>query len=159
MTIVKSYATRPPRNEEERTRSMDHIFISEDEVEQYIDKIVAYTKINGYQYFTTTDILDKSDVYLIDPIGIESLFQHVAGRYNFVFVYISTDPQIALERAKLRGDDLEVFQKRRADENAQFDAYEKSQKWDLHIKNNTTIEDAVGCFETLLPKEEREKHD
>ena len=41
-----SYTTRPRRDGEEDT----HIFIKDEEVEQYKDSIIAYTEINNCKY-------------------------------------------------------------------------------------------------------------
>lgn len=74
LNLVKSYTTRPPRPKE-LTGESDHYFITEEEYETQKDQfdIVAYTEINGFKYFTTEDILNNSDVYVIDPKGIEYL--------------------------------------------------------------------------------------
>lgn len=74
LKLVKSYTTRPPRNEKESINSKDHIFITEDDVEKYKDDIAAYTEINGYKYFTTMDQIDECDAYVIDPNGINNHF-------------------------------------------------------------------------------------
>ena len=47
MTCVKSYTTRPKREDEKD--HTDHIFISEEEVEKYRDVMAAWTEIEGNQ--------------------------------------------------------------------------------------------------------------
>ena len=61
-----SYATRPRRDGEGDT----HIFISDDEAKQFVDKMIAYTRIGEYQYFATIPQLYESDFYVIDPQGV-----------------------------------------------------------------------------------------
>ena len=68
---VVSYTTRPMRKNEKD--GSDHIFISDNELNTYKDDIEAYTEINGYKYFTTFDIIDHSDIYVIDPNGSDNL--------------------------------------------------------------------------------------
>ena len=75
---VKSYATRQPRPGETSENS-DHIFISEEDVAGYENDMVAYTEINGAKFFVTHEILDKSDIYVIDPVGNQVLAEYRRG--------------------------------------------------------------------------------
>ena len=63
LSILSSYATRPRRPGE----TNEHIFITPEEVEQYKNDFVAYTKIGDYEYFSTKQQLLESDFYIIDP--------------------------------------------------------------------------------------------
>lgn len=98
---VKSYTTRPKRYKTEDT----HIFIKEEEAENY-DDLIAYTEINGYKYFATRDQLNTADYYIIDPDGIEYLLKKVPD-LNYKIIYIYTDENIRKERACTRGDKTE----------------------------------------------------
>ena len=64
MKVLKSYTTREPKFEGEDS----HIFISEDEVDNYPNK-VASTVLNDTIYFATQEQYDDSDIYIIDPYG------------------------------------------------------------------------------------------
>ncbi len=65
---VQSYTTRKPRYEGER----GHIFITEEEyLKTPKEEIMAYTFFDGNHYFATRELLDNSDVYVVDPDGIE----------------------------------------------------------------------------------------
>lgn len=123
LKMVKSYTTRPMRPNEDSETS-DHIFITPEEVEQFRQDIVAYTRINGYEYFVTSDILSQSDVYVIDPNGIDSLIRNVGESYRFVQIYISTPYKIALKRAIKRGD--KNFEERRISENRSLNNMRKT---------------------------------
>ena len=71
LSLLKSYCTRPPRLGEVNP---DHIFISPDKVENYRNRMIAYTdKVDEYERFATIDQLRESDVYIIDPIGLKYL--------------------------------------------------------------------------------------
>ena len=59
---IISYTTRPRRNGEGDT----HIFVDDAVYESMKDNIAAYTEINGFKYWTTTDQLYNNDVYIID---------------------------------------------------------------------------------------------
>lgn len=152
LRVVKSYTTRPPRPNE-LDGPCDHYFITEEEVSQYENEIIAYTEINGYKYFTTKSELDQCDAYVIDPRGIEYLKDKCGGEYKFVTVYVRTSPEITRKRVESRGDDLEVFQKRSTDEDDQFRQFEKDMAWDYHLLNNDSFERAVETMSKFMKRE------
>ena len=141
LTSVKSYTTRPMREDDKIMD--DHIFIKDTEVDQYKDGMAAYTEIDGYKYFTTFDIIDNSDVYIIDPIGADSLKVKCKDKYQFIEIYIRTPAKIAGARAKARGQDMRVFKSRWIDENAQFTEYEKHHTFQYHLRNDRPFEESV----------------
>lgn len=145
--LVKSYTTRPMRPNEDSETS-DHIFIKPEDVERFQHDIVAYTRINGYEYFVTSEILSQSDVYVIDPNGVESLIRNAGESYNFVQIYISTPYKIALKRALERGD--KNFEERRISENSQFKTYEENNSWDYFIENIGDFESAVDMLADIM---------
>ena len=138
---VVSYTTRPMRKSEKN--GSDHIFITDAEVAQYENDIAAYTEINGYKYFTTYDVIDKSDIYVIDPIGVDNLKIKCGDQYEFVEIYIRTPQKIAEQRAKLRGDKLKDFKQRWVAENQQFTDYENRHTFAWHLRNNRPFEESV----------------
>ena len=139
---VVSYTTRPMRESEKN--GSDHIFISEDEVSKYENDIVAYTEINGYKYFTTFDSVDKSDVYVIDPEGLDNLKIKYGDKYDFVEIYIRTPQKMAEERARKRGDKLKEFKERWVSENKQFTDYENRHTFAWHLRNDRPFEESVN---------------
>lgn len=154
LTQVKSYTTRPPREKEVKYPELsDHYFIDESEVEKYRDDIVAYTEIKGNKYFTTKNILDSSDLYVIDPNGIDYLKRECGNEYNFIVVYVRVTAKIGLLRAKDRGDDLDVYKERIKAEDEQFSQFEKNMLWDYHILNNDSFERAVETMKKIIKKE------
>lgn len=139
---VVSYTTRPKRKSEKN--GSDYIFITDDEVSQYENQIAAYTEINGYKYFTTFDIIDHSDIYVIDPNGIDNLKIKCGDKYDFVEIYIRTPQKIAEERAKKRGDRLKDFKERWVSENKQFSDYENRHTFSWHLRNDRPFEESVN---------------
>lgn len=154
LKLVKSYTTRPMRTNEDLGTS-DHIFIKPEDIEQFRHDIVAYTCINGYEYFVTSDILKQSDVYVIDPNGVESLIRNAGESYNFVQIYISTPYKIVLERAIKRGD--KNFEERRISENLQFEQYEKNEPWDYFIENIGNFESTVDMLVDIMNNRDAKK--
>lgn len=141
LTQVVSYTTRPMRKSEKN--GSDHIFITDEEVSQYEDDIAAYTEINGYKYFTTYDVIDKADIYVIDPIGVDNLKIKCGDRYEFIEIYIRTPQKIAEERARIRGDKLEDFKQRWVSENKQFTYYENRHTFEWHLRNDRPFDESV----------------
>lgn len=141
LTQVVSYTTRPMRKSEKN--GSDHIFITDEEVSQYEDDIAAYTEINGYKYFTTYDVIDKADIYVIDPIGVDNLKIKCGDRYEFIEIYIRTPQKIAEERARIRGDKLEDFKQRWVSENKQFTDYENRHTFEWHLRNDRPFDESV----------------
>lgn len=141
LTQVVSYTTRPMRKSEKN--GSDHIFITDGEVAQYANDIAAYTEINGYKYFTTYDVIDKSDIYVVDPIGVDSLKIKCDDKYEFIEIYIRTPLKIAERRAKLRGDKLKDFKQRYDSENQQFTNYEHRHTFTWHLRNDRPFDESV----------------
>ena len=142
LVLVTSYTTRPMRESEKN--GSDHIFISDNEVSKYENDIASYTEINGYKYFTTYNTIDKSDIYVIDPIGVDSLKIKCGDKYDFVEIYIRTPQKIAEERARKRGDKLKDFKERWVSENKQFTDYEDRHTFSWHLRNDRPFEESVN---------------
>lgn len=141
LTQVISYTTRPMRKSEKN--GSDHIFISEDEVSKYENNIAAYTEINGYKYFTTFEQIESSDVYVIDPIGVDNLKIKCGDKYDFVEIYIRTPQKLAETRARMRGDKLKDFKERWVSENKQFTDYENRHTFAWHLRNDRPFDESV----------------
>ena len=115
-----STTTRPRRTPSENT----HVFVSEEEANKMTDR-VAETFINGYQYFATRGQYEASDIYVIDPRGIEYLVK--MSSLPIAIVYVSQPFETRLEHAASRGDpevEKAVFMKRHESENQQFSDFE-----------------------------------
>ena len=120
---IKSYTTRPKRNENEDT----HTFITKEEADKITDKI-AVTEINGYEYFATHSQVKENDIYIIDPNGLKVLCENLKDE-SMIVIYVKADDEERKKRAIDRADDeekeLEIFNKRNESENEQFTEFEK----------------------------------
>lgn len=155
LRMMKSYTSRPPRAGETE-RNTDHYFVDQDTIIKLLgqdDKVCAYTAMNGYYYLGLKEDLDHSDVYVIDPEGLEDLQRRYSKGYEFVQVYVRVAPQIGMRRAAARGDNLALFRKRYDAENTRFARYETDMPWDYHILNHSSLEDAVKKMCRILGKE------
>lgn len=99
LTPVESYTTRPPRYPDEK----GHIFVTEEHFSA-LGEMCAYTEYNGYRYGVTKNILDASDIYVIDPDGALYLFDRYTGK-NLYYIWLDTSPIVCYERMIVRGDE------------------------------------------------------
>lgn len=161
MKILLSYTTRPKRFENENT----HIFIDKSDVINYKDKI-ASTVINGYEYFSTKTQLDNSDIYIIDPNGLNELLSNTPNE-EFCILYISVldkelHTKMAINRSKDTNKELEIFNNRYNDENEQFCNFEdkisninnfpKNVKNIIQIYNNYNKEELQYTLKQIFDK-------
>lgn len=144
LNVVKSYATRKPRPEEleKGLENCDHIFVSDEEYDK-LENITAETEINGVRYCTTQEILDNSDIYVIDPKGIKDLKERCGSRYKLLQFYIYADADKRAARFVARGETKAKFEAREQSEDEQFCNYENNHGWDIIIYNNWDIDTAV----------------
>ena len=115
---IISYTTRPPRDGEVGT----HIFVDDSVYEEMRaeNNVAAYTNINSYHYWSTMDQLYENDVYIIDSLGVQTLEDLGLTDIDLCSIYINVPFEVRLNRALIRGDDIEVFASRTASETEQF---------------------------------------
>lgn len=150
LKVVQSYTTRPSRPGETSENS-DHVFITSDQVDQFQSQIIVSTNINGYEYFVTKDILDNSDIYVIDPAGLSFLQKY--DEYEIIPIYIAVDYEIGMQRATQRGDDLQGWKQRYEAENEQFSDFEDMIQRGYHcavVNNNGNLEFAIEQVRRLI---------
>ena len=95
---LQSYTTRPPRSQNET----GHIFITDVEFDNLQD-IIAYTDYNNYRYCATAEQANNSDVYVIDPAGIDYLKTHYKGK-PIKIINITSPVHTKINRMEQRGD-------------------------------------------------------
>lgn len=155
LKLLKSYITRPMRNGE--IADADHTFIEPDKVDLYKDRMIAYTdKIDQYVRFATIDQLLDSDLYIIDPSGIDYLrtckFKELKD-IELIEIYIRVPYTKAIHYALKRGDSLDAFQQRYDSESKQFSYYEHHQQLKYHILNDGDFNDTYNKLENIIKKE------
>lgn len=96
---VQSYTTRPPRYPYEQ----GHTFISDEEYDA-LDDIVAFTDYNNHRYCATASQLDKSQVYVVDIPGVESMLRLYKTNRKIIIFYLSATVHTKITRMKMRGD-------------------------------------------------------
>lgn len=134
LTAITSYTTRPRRENEGDT----HIFTTKDVYEQMKEggNVAAYTEIADNMYWTTVEQLYENDVYIIDPIGVNTLYALNLPNLRIVTVFINTPDKIREDRAlNSRGDDKQKFRLRDFAERGQFREMLKDANFDYAISN------------------------
>ena len=136
---IVSYSTRPPRDSEVNGR--EHYFISDKEADELLETkdVIAYTKIGNYRYFVTEECIEKGNIYIIDPEGIENLETNHP-EYDLYKTYIKTSLPKRIWRARKRSDFKTAYFKRVRSEHKQFKKYEDEKGYDV-LFNNSKYED------------------
>lgn len=99
LVTVQSYTERPRRTVLER----GHIFVSPEEFDR-LEDLVAYTLYNGYRYGVPSQMIDDSDLYVIDPAGIEYLKHNYKGNKGIFVIGIDCPENLCKQRMLQRGD-------------------------------------------------------
>ena len=132
-----SYTTRPRRDNEGNT----HIFVDEDIYFRMREdgQIAAYTNINNVHYWSTIEQICESDIYIIDPLGVQALKQLNIPNLRLVTIYINVPENIRKERAIQRGDDMTIYRSRCLSERDQFRQLKRDANFDYAISNSDAI--------------------
>ena len=109
MKPLRSYTTRPSRGESD----ISHTFISDDEFDNLkLADIMAYTEFDGHRYCATVQQIESSDIYAVDPDGVEFFMSHYQGEKVPIVVYFNIPEHICLARLRDRDGSLEQASKR-----------------------------------------------
>ena len=147
-----SYTDRPKRSEDEDT----HIFLTKEEADKMCleEKIAAYTVFDGHQYFCTEKQIDESDIYVIDPAGLDNLKKLYAGDKHMYSLYIFATEEERMQRMLDRGQTQEEAAQRIEHDRYAFDGVKK--KVDLAVRNKK-LKRAVKKVERLIKEFEQDE--
>lgn len=138
---VVSYTDRPIRQGEQNGK--EHVFLSKEEMTEFLNSnkkdIAAYTQIgeSGYRYCAMISVIDRSDIYIIDPNGLKEFKERTGDRYNIVSIYIDCPLQERRKRSEKRGDGVAKFEARVAAESEQFAKFREEHGYDHVIDNGS----------------------
>lgn len=138
---VVSYTDRPIRQGEQNGK--EHIFLSKEEMTEFLNSnkkdIAAYTQIGetGYRYCAMTSVIDRSDIYIIDPNGLKEFKERTGDRYNIVSIYIDCPLKERRKRTEGRSDAVSKFEARVAAESGQFAKFREEHGYDHVIDNGS----------------------
>lgn len=121
LTQLKSYTDRPQRKGEADT----HIFVATEDLPT--QNVIAKTKIGPYTYLATKEQFDTSDVYVIDPKGVEDL-DKVLLKGSLDLIYVIAPLGVRYKRWEKRDPKPTAqtdFQQRVEAEFKEFELFEK----------------------------------
>lgn len=139
---VISSTTRPRRTPDENT----HLFLTEDEYHQREADMVAATFFCGAYYGAEAAVVNASDFYIIDPVGIRSLRRNLITR-DIKAVYITASEDTRRARMMARGQSGEAAEERIVHDRTAFAGFTE---WDAQITNEGDIETALAALEAIL---------
>lgn len=145
---LQSYTTRPKRYENEA----GHIFITDQEFDS-LNGICAYTMFNGHKYCATSKQVDESDLYIIDPYGIDYFRARYTGDKIARIIYIECPEKTRFIRMIERGDTGDQALGRILNDRKQFKNIESIA--DLVIDNNINKESSIKIIEDYITKIKR----
>lgn len=100
LSSVKSFTTRKPRFKGET----EHIFVSDKEFDKLTNR-VGYTEFANNRYCATAEQVENSDLYIIDPNGVEFFLKTYKGSKVPKIIYIESDIVTRYERMKKRAEE------------------------------------------------------
>lgn len=116
---IKSYTTRPARPNDET-----HTFVDQKRFDELRNSLVAYTKINDYEYGVTAHQIIRGSFYVIDPVGVEYLVNSgFFDRQKHIYptiIHLDVPEDVRLERFLKRGGTKEAFVERQKSEDIAF---------------------------------------
>lgn len=150
LKTVVSYTDREKRENE--TYGIEHHFVSPDTMTELLEnrEIAAYTKIGDFRYCTLISDLEESDIYIIDPNGLNGLKSKYGDRFNFVAIYIDCPYGERRKRSENRSDFNLSFENRALAESGQFSEFRKSHGYDHVVDNgyhSTIYKSAMTLFD------------
>lgn len=97
---IQSYTTRKPRYEGE----VGHTFVTQEEFDN-LGELVAYTEYNGHEYGVTAQMVDESNLYVIDVPGVKTLLEKYKDNNRPIYVfYFESTVATRIDRMLDRGD-------------------------------------------------------
>lgn len=140
---VVSYTTRPIRENE--TDGVEHYFVDKETFDKIRESefVIAYTKIGEYEYMATSSELDKHNIYIIDPNGLDTLRATLdEAKYHIITIYVMaayTDRKyravVSSNRFENEEAAIDDFNKRDHAETQMFSTFEMSQNYDIFVDN------------------------
>lgn len=146
-----SYTTRPPRSDPNDKKS--HIFVTVNDYKRMRKDgdVIAETYYNGNYYWATKQQADDSDLYIIDPTGVWTMYKRYFGKH-IVVIYIDAPKKLRKQRMKQRDDKRKNIRERI--KNDEIDFAPQMLKFDERIINDDNIDTAVQQVSDIIGKYE-----
>lgn len=145
---IQSYTTRPQRFPGEQ----GHIFLSGmtiDEVKHQFPDRVAETVFDGHFYFATAQQVEKCDLYVVDPAGVDFLRQRYHGKKKIRVIYLRALTYLRRQRMADRGDKPEQIQARIVNDKSMFASAAEMAHITIYNENiDRAVNEAWGYIST-----------
>ncbi len=143
LKILKSYTTRPKRNEQDD----GHIFITPEEAATMADRIAEWKLDNGIEYFATRQQVLDNDIYIINPNAAIDLCQKMSELVHLKIIYVNSPSyrkrqQMAISRCVDKEKERELFKKRNQAENKEFCKFEQL----IYVHNEKNLRKLLSIF-------------
>lgn len=139
---LSSYTTRPRRSPDE----VGHEFISS-EAFAMLEGVLGYTKFNGFEYCATQEQAGRSDLYTIDPPGIEYMLERYQSERPIKVIGIQVPVGELTLRMLKRGDTADMVRSRLANDDVMFAGMDDV--CDVIVRNDS-FEDTVELIHDLI---------
>lgn len=113
---VPSYTTRPKRTPNEG----GYIFVTPDMFDGVRGTLCSYTKFDGYEYGATVQVIDQSDLFIVDPAGVAFFKDKYTGKKTPYVVFLDAPDELRKKRMIERGDSLDAVRSRLISDNKVF---------------------------------------
>lgn len=143
-TVLKSYTTRKPRENDEADLS-SHTFCSLDDVAELQDEIVCSNWFNANYYFATRSQLDEADIYVVDRKGLIDLYKNYFNK-PILSVFLDIDSSIAAARMERRGDSNDAIMSRLQHDS---EAFKDAKNYCDFVCDNSTQEKCGDIIEFI----------
>lgn len=143
---LASYTDRPKRSEDET----GHVFVTTEEFNN-LGEMLAYTMFNGHQYGATQELVDHSDLYLIDPDGIRFMKERYHSDRPVRIIGLSVPKDELVKRMRARGDSMDMIQSRLKNDDVKFEGMDDL--CDVIVRNDN-LEDTLETVQALINRYE-----
>jgi guanylate kinase len=150
--VLRSYTTRPPRYDGEN----GYIFVSPEEFKA-LGEIYAPAHFDGYDYGVTAELINKNDLFIVEPDGARFMREQYHGSKGVVVIGLIVEPKTSELRMKLRGDKPEAIERRLNNDKELFDCI--YQLTDKRVCAEDSVDEIaeylhewISCVENDAPK-------
>lgn len=135
---VESYTTRAKRYEGET----GHTFITDEEFDN-LENVCALTVFDEYRYCATQEQIDESDIFVVDPDGVDFFLEKYKGNKDVLTIELLADRRTRYIRMRARGDSIFKVIKRLKHDKWKF----ANSKSDIYINAN---QEALQVYRDFL---------
>lgn len=145
--LVSSYTDRQPRSPHEE----GHRFVTTEEFLR-LKELVSYTYYNGHHYGVPAEMIDESDIFVVDIPGVISLKEKYHGDKGVKVIGLTADVDELYKRMRKRGDSREAIIERLAYDTKAFKDLSKYADILIHSDGVEVTANAVNEFISYCEK-------